>query len=60
MTRNYGIALLFFCPLAIGMSTLSRGASWQPALVDRLAEAALGTAVALLTIFVGRRILKVS
>jgi uncharacterized membrane protein YccC len=60
VARNYGVALLFFCPLAIGMSNLSRGAPWPPILVDRVAEAALGTAVAFLTIFVGRRILKVS
>ena len=60
VARNYGVALLFFSPLAIGMSNLSLGAPWQPLLVDRLAEAALGTAVAFLTILVGRRILKVS
>ena len=60
VSRNYGVALLFFSPLAIGMSNLSRGLPWQPVLVDRLTEAALGTAVAFLTIFVGRRILKVS
>jgi hypothetical protein len=60
VARNYGVALLFFSPLAIGMSNLSRGAPWQPLLVDRLAEAALGTAVAFLTIVVGRRILKVT
>jgi uncharacterized membrane protein YccC len=60
VSRNYGVALLFFSPLAIGMSNLSRGAPWQPLLVDRLAEAALGTAVAFLTIVVGRRILKVA
>ena len=42
------------------MSNLSRGLPWQPVLIDRLTEAALGTAVAFLTIFVGRRILKVS
>jgi hypothetical protein len=59
VSRNYGVALLFFSPLAIGMSNLSRGAPWQPLLVDRLAEAALGTAVAFLTIVVGRRILKI-
>jgi hypothetical protein len=58
VSRNYGVSLLFFSPLAIGMSNLSRGAPWQPLLVERVAEAALGTAVALLTIFVGRRILK--
>ncbi|MPZ30426.1 MAG: hypothetical protein GEV13_05415 [Rhodospirillales bacterium] len=60
VARNYGVALLFFSPLAIGMSNLGRGQPWQPLLVDRLAEAALGTAVAFLTILVGRRILKVS
>lgn len=60
VARNYGVALLFFSPLAIGMSNLSRGAPWQPLLVDRLGEAALGTAVAFLTILVGRRILKVT
>jgi uncharacterized membrane protein YccC len=60
VSRNYGVALLFFCPLAIGMSNLSRGAPWPPILVDRVAEAALGTAVAFLTILVGRRILKVA
>ena len=60
VSRNYGIALLFFCPLAIGMSNLSRGAPWPPILVDRLAEAALGVAVAFVTIFAGRRILKVT
>jgi len=58
VSRNYGVSLLFFSPLAIGMSNLSRGAPWQPLLVERVTEAALGTAVALLTIFVGRRILK--
>ena len=60
VARNYGVALLFFSPLAIGMSNLSRGAPWQPLLVDRLAEAALGTAVAFLAIAVGRRILKIT
>ena len=60
VSRNFGIALLFFSPLAIGMSNLSRGLPWQPLLVDRLAEAALGTAVAFLAILVGRRILKVA
>ena len=60
MRATTALALLFFSPLAIGMSNLSRGLPWQPVLVDRLTEAALGTAVAFLTIFVGRRILKVS
>ena len=60
VSRNFGVALLFFCPLAIGMSNLSVGAPWPPILVDRVVEAALGVAVAFLTIFVGRRILKVT
>ena len=60
VARNYGVALLFFSPLAIGMSNLSRGAPWQPLLVDRLAEAALGTVVAFLAIVVGRRIHKIA
>lgn len=60
VSRNYGVALLFFCPLAIGMSNLGRGAPWPPILFDRVAEAALGVAVAFITIFVGRRILKVT
>jgi len=60
VTRSYGFALLFFSPLAIGMSNLSRGAPWQPLLIDRLLEAAIGTAVAFLAILVGRRILRVS
>jgi uncharacterized membrane protein YccC len=60
VSRNYGVALLFFSPLAIGMSNLSRGAPWQPLLVDRLAEAALGTAVAFLAIVAGRRILRIA
>jgi hypothetical protein len=60
VSRNYGVALLFFCPLAIAMSNLSRGAPWPPILLDRVAEAALGVAAAFLTIFAGRRILKVT
>lgn len=58
--RNYGVALLFFSPLAIGMSNLSLGAPWQPLLIDRLSEAALGTAVAFLAIVAGRRILNIT
>lgn len=42
------------------MSNLSHGAPWQPLLIDRLLEAALGTAVAFLAILAGRRILGVS
>jgi uncharacterized membrane protein YccC len=58
VSRNYGVALLFFSPLAIGMSNLGRGAPWQPLLLDRLTEAAIGTAAAFLVIPAGRRILK--
>ena len=57
VSRNYGVALLFFSPLAIAMSNLGRGAPWQPLLIDRLAEAAIGTAVAFVVILAGRRIL---
>jgi uncharacterized membrane protein YccC len=55
--RQYGVALAFFTPLAIGMSNLSRGLPWQPLLIDRLAEAALGTVVAYVAIMAGRRAL---
>lgn len=54
--RQYGVAMMFFTPLAIGMSNLSRGLPWQPLLVDRLIEASLGTAVALIVILLSRRI----
>jgi hypothetical protein len=57
VSRNYGVALLFFSPLAIGMSNLSRGAPWQPLLIDRLMEAAIGTAAAFIVILAGRQIL---
>lgn len=60
VSRSYGVAMLFFCPLAIGMSNLSVGAPWPPILIDRVVEAALGVAVAFLAIFAGRRILKVT
>jgi hypothetical protein len=60
VSRNAGVAMLFFCPLAIGMSNLSVGAPWPPILIDRVVEAALGVAVAFLAIFAGRRILKVT
>ena len=60
VSRNYGLSLLFFSPLAIGMSNLTRGLPWPPVIVDRLIEAALGTAVAFLTIYAGRRIIKAS
>lgn len=60
VARSYGVALLFFSPLAIGMSNLGRGAPWQPLLLDRLSEAALGTAVAFCVILAGRRILRMA
>lgn len=55
--RQYGVALVFFSPLAIGMSNLVLGLPWTPLLVDRIAEAFLGSAVAFLVILAGRRIL---
>jgi len=57
VTRQYGIALLFLSPLAIGLSNLSRGLPWKPLLIERLIEAGLGVAVALAVILVGRRVL---
>ena len=57
VSRQYGIALMFLSPLAIGMSNLSRGLPWQPLLLDRLTEAGLGAAVALVVIVFGRWIL---
>ena len=53
LARNYAIALLFITPLAIGMSNLGRNLAWSPLLIDRLAEAALGAAVALAAIALG-------
>ncbi|MPZ30416.1 MAG: hypothetical protein GEV13_05365 [Rhodospirillales bacterium] len=58
VARNFGVALLFLSPLAIGMSNISRGLPWQPLLVDRLTEAAIGAAVAFGAIFLGRSLLK--
>lgn len=57
VTRQYGIALLFLSPLAIGLSNLSRGLPWRPLLIERLIEAGLGVAVALTVILIGRRVL---
>lgn len=58
VAHNFGVALVFLSPFAIGMSNISRGLPWQPLLVDRLTEAAIGAAVALGTIFLGRSILR--
>ena len=58
VVRNFGVALLFLSPLAIGMSNISRDLPWQPLLVERLEESAIGAAVAFGTIFLGRSILK--
>jgi hypothetical protein len=57
VARSYAVALLFFTPLAIGMSNMSRGLAWTPILAERVTEAGLGTAVALATILVGRSVL---
>jgi Fusaric acid resistance protein-like len=57
VARQHGVALLFISPLAIDMSNLGRGLPWQPLLIDRLAEAAFGTAIAFVVILAGRRIL---
>lgn len=57
VTRQYGIALLFLSPLAIGLSNLSRGLPWKPLLIERLIEAGLGVAVALAVISIGRLVL---
>ncbi len=57
VAKSYGVALLFFSPLAISMSNLYTGLPWTPLLLDRVAEAALGTAVAFVAIVAGRRIL---
>lgn len=57
VARSYGAALLFLSPLAIGMGNISRGLPWPPLLADRLAEAAIGTMVAYVTILAGRWIL---
>jgi Fusaric acid resistance protein-like len=35
IARQYGVALMFLSPLAIGMSNLSRDLPWRPLLVDR-------------------------
>jgi len=58
VARNFGVALLFLSPLAIGMSNISRGQPWQPLLVERLVEAAIGAVVALGAIVLGRSLLK--
>jgi uncharacterized membrane protein YccC len=57
VARQYGVALVFLSPLAIGMSNLSRDLPWQPLLVDRLAETALGVAVAFVVILLSRGLL---
>ncbi|MBA4790720.1 MAG: FUSC family protein [Rhizobiales bacterium] len=57
IARSYGIALLFISPLAIGMSNLGRGLPWPPLVFDRLVEAGIGTAVAVLAILAGRILL---
>ncbi|MBR0648779.1 FUSC family protein [Roseomonas terrae] len=57
IARSYAVAMLFITPLAIGMSNLGRGLPWSPLLIERLMEAALGAAVALVAISIGSRLL---
>jgi uncharacterized membrane protein YccC len=55
--RQYGVALVFLSPLAIGMSNLSRDLPWPPLLIDRATEASLGASVAFVVILLGRWLL---
>jgi uncharacterized membrane protein YccC len=57
VARRYGLALLFICPLAIGISNLSRDLPWPPLLLDRLTEAGLGTVIAFLVTAAARSVL---
>ncbi|GLK85765.1 FUSC family protein [Ancylobacter defluvii] len=57
LARNYGVALLFITPLAIGMSNLGRNLPWSPLLMERLVEAGLGAAIALVAIIIGSMVL---
>lgn len=50
IAKQFGLALLFLSPLAIGMSNLGRGLPWGPLLAERLVEAGLGSAIGLLAI----------
>jgi Fusaric acid resistance protein-like len=55
--RQYGVALVFLSPLAIGMSNLSRDLPWPPLLIDRVTEASLGASVAFVVILLDRWLL---
>lgn len=57
IARNYGVALLFITPLAIGMSNLGGTLPWSPLLMERLVEAGLGAAIALVAIVFGSTVL---
>jgi len=57
VARNYALALLFITPLAIGMSNLGRNLPWSPLLIERLVEAGLGAAVAVVAIIIGSVVL---
>ncbi|MCB4771329.1 FUSC family protein [Ancylobacter sp. Lp-2] len=57
LARNFGGALLFITPLAIGMSNLGRDLPWSPLLMERLVEAGIGAVIALVAIFLGSLIL---
>jgi hypothetical protein len=55
--RQYGLAMMFFCPLAIGMANLNVGQPWGPLLSDRFAETLLGSAIAIVAIVIRTRLL---
>jgi hypothetical protein len=57
VARQFGISLLFLCPLAIGMSNITRGLPWGPLIAERLTETVLGAAVAIAMILIGTRLL---
>jgi uncharacterized membrane protein YccC len=57
ITSSYAVALFFITPLAIGMSNLGRGLPWTPLIMERMAEAIVGSVVACPTIIVGRILL---
>ncbi|WP_166873487.1 FUSC family protein [Salinibacterium sp. ZJ450] len=56
VARHYGTALLFITPLALGASNLGPRDPWGPLLVDRVIETGIGAAVAIVIVFVSRRV----
>jgi hypothetical protein len=57
VARQFGVSLLFLCPLAIAMSNITRGLPWLPLITERFVETVLGAVVATVMILVGTRIL---